>query len=368
MTAILSGSDDGRHFARAWLEVDLAAVRRNAVAIAAHAGVPLLPMVKADAYGLGAVEVARSLEPLEPWGYGVATVVEGVELRQEGIDRPIVVFTPTLVQELDAMRVARLTPALASADAVGAWKMYGLPYHLSVDTGMSRAGVSWRELSGLAEAVAAHPPEGAFTHFHSAQLSDDSMSAQEGRFDEAVGLLPERPRLLHTEASAAVVRNGGSRWNMVRPGIFLYGVSTVADAGIKPEPVVHLRGRVVETRWLEPGDTVSYDATFRTSSRTRIATIALGYADGYPRSLGNAGEVFLRGRRVPVAGRVTMDMIMVDATETGCEVGDTATLIGRADEGGEIITVADVAARATMSPYELLTGFRGRIARIYSDE
>lgn len=368
VTAILSGSDNDRQCAPAWLEVDLAAIRRNAAAIASYAGVPLLPMIKADAYGLGAIRVARSLEPLEPWGYGVATVVEGAELRHEGIDRPIVVFTPTLVEELDAMRVAGLTPALASVDAVKKWKMYGLPYHLSVDTGMSRAGVSWREVGGLAEALSEYPPEGAFTHFHSAQMDDDSMAAQEGRFDEAVGLLPERPGLLHTEASAAVVRNGGSRWNMVRPGIFLYGVSTVADAGIEPEPVVHMRGRVVETRWLEPGDTVSYDATFAASSRTRIATIPIGYADGYPRSLGNAGEVILRGQRVRVVGRVTMDMIMIDATETACEVGDTATLIGRADESGDVITVADVAARAAMSPYELLTGFRGRIARIYPDE
>jgi len=365
---ILSDAGNARQHPRAWLEVDLAAIRGNAAALAAHAGVPMLPMVKADAYGLGAVEVARALESLSPWGFGVATVVEGVELRNAGIARPVLVLTPTLLEELEAMSAARLTPALSTANAIREWKMYGLPYHLSVDTGMSRAGVSWREVEALAESISSYPPQGVFTHFHSAQLDDPSMAAQEARFDEAIRRLPSSPGMLHTEASAAIVRNGGSRWNMVRPGIFLYGVSTVADAGIEPEPVVGMHGRVVELRWLEPGDTVSYDATFTAGARTRVATIPVGYGDGYPRSLGNAGEAILRGRRVNVVGRVTMDMIMVDVTGTDCEVGDVATLIGRSSQGDNLLTLAEVAGRAAMSPYELLTGLRSRLKRIYIDE
>lgn len=348
--------------------MNLAAIRRNAAALAEHAGVPILPMVKADAYGLGAVEVARALESLEPWGFGVATVAEGMELRDAGIARPVLVLTPTLVEELESMSAARLTPALATADAIGEWKMYGLPYHLSVDTGMSRAGASWREVEALGEAIANCPPQGVFTHFHSAQLADQSMAAQEARFDEAIRGLPLLPAMLHTEASAAIVRNGGSRWNIVRPGIFLYGVSTTADAGIEPEPVVGMHGRVVETRCLQPGDTVSYDATFTAASLTRVATVSAGYADGYPRSLSNAGEAIVRGRRVKVVGRVTMDMVMIDVTGTECEVGDVATLVGRGDPGGDVLTLAAVAERAAMSPYELLTGFRSRLERTYIDE
>ncbi len=352
---------------RAWLEIDLAALRRNAAALAVHAGVPLLPMVKADAYGLGAVEVARALEPLGPWGFGVATVAEGVELRSAGVSRPVAVFTPVLTAELPDMRAAGLTPGLGSAEQIRIWKMYGLPYHLSVDTGMSRAGMLWREVPQLVASLADSPPDGAFTHFHSAQLPDSSMAVQEARFMEAVASLPTRPRLLHTEASAGIVRNGRSRWDMVRPGIFLYGVSTVDDAAIEPEPVVHLRARVVETRWLEQGETVSYDATFAAASRRLIATVSVGYADGYPRSLGNSGEAFVRGRRVAIAGRVTMDMIMLDVTDAECEVGDAATLVGRPEGSDDLITVAAVADRAAMSPYELLTGLRSRLARIYTN-
>ncbi|MEO5580378.1 MAG: alanine racemase [Gemmatimonadaceae bacterium] len=352
---------------RAWLEIDLAAVQRNAAALAGHAGVPLLPMVKADAYGLGAVEVARALEPLGPWGFGVATVAEGIELRSAGVSRPIAVFTPVLSAELPDLRAAGLTPGLGSAEQIRQWKLYGRPYHLSVDTGMSRAGVPWREVPELVAALADSPPEGAFTHFHSAQLPDSSMAFQEARFIEAVTSLPARPRLLHAEASAGIVRNGRSRWDMVRPGIFLYGVSTVADAAIEPEPVVHLRARVVDIRWLEPRDTVSYDATFTAASRRLIATISAGYADGYPRSLGNIGVAIVRGRRVTIAGRVTMDMIMLDVTGIQCEIGDIATLIGRAERSDDLISVAAVSELAGMSPYELLTGLRGRLTRTYTN-
>lgn len=351
----------------AWLEVNVGAIRRNAAALARFSGAALLPMVKADAYGLGAVAVARALEALEPWGLGVATLAEGVELRQAGITRRIVLFNPMLTGEFGAAAAAGLTPSLGDGQSIDAWKMYGLPYHLSIDTGMSRAGADWRAVSSMHQSLRNNPPEGAFTHFHSAQVHDRSIDIQQQRFTDTVAGLPARPRFLHTEASAAIVRQGESRWDVVRPGIFLYGVSTSDSPAITPEPVVNLHARVVETRWIEAGDTVSYDCTFVADSRRRIATVAMGYADGYPRALGNTGEAILRTVRARIAGRVTMDMTMLDVTDVDCTVGDTATFVGQAGNTSGEITVGELAERASMSPYEVLTGFRSRIERVYRD-
>src|SRR5688500_2540002 len=154
---------------RAWVDIDLGALQRNALAIAARAGVPLLPMVKADAYGLGAVAVARALESVEPWGYGVATLEEGADLRGAGIARRIMVFTPLDRDEMRDARALSLIPALSRADSIGWWAGLGdAPWHLAVDTGMSRAGVRWDEVHALRDSLRSAPPEGAFTHFHSA--------------------------------------------------------------------------------------------------------------------------------------------------------------------------------------------------------
>ncbi|MEA2763931.1 MAG: alanine racemase [Gemmatimonadaceae bacterium] len=351
--------------ARARVEIDLGALQRNGAAVARRAGVPLLPMIKADAYGLGAKGALRALEVLEPWGYGVATVAEGQELRDLGVSRPIVVFTPLLDGDLATARAARLTPTLGFPREIEAWlKAGGGAWHLAIDTGMSRAGIPWREINDLAQLVALAPPEGAFTHFHSAELDDGTMAAQEKLFREAVSRLPSRPRLLHADNSAAIARKGRSDWDLIRPGIFLYGVGSGSTAAIQPEPVVHLRAPIVEIRNLEAGDTVSYDATLRVERAARIATLAIGYADGYPRSLSQLGSVLVGGTLAPIAGRVTMDMTMIDVTTVKCEVGDVVTLIGRS--GNTVLTVERVADAASVSPYELLTGLRSRVEKTYT--
>lgn len=349
---------------RAWMEVDLGALTRNARAAQSRAGVPLIPMVKADGYGLGAEPVARALEPLEPTAYGVATISEGRGLREAGISRPVIVFSPLLSDEYSAAHELDLTPTLGSAKDIGAWCREGGSWHLSIDTGMSRAGVPWREVSALRDLIARHEPDGAFTHFHSAELDGGSVAEQERRFRDAVATLPVRPPLLHTDGSAAIVRHGRSEWDAIRPGMFLYGVGSGAGPSLDPEPVIHVRARIVETRWIEPGDSVSYDATWRAKSRRRIATIPMGYADGYPRALSNRSSALARDARLPVRGLVTMDMIMLDVTESSCEIGDEVTLIG-GGENGEWIGVAELAELAEMSPYELLTGLRGRLDRYY---
>jgi alanine racemase len=322
-------------------------------------------MIKADAYGLGAKGALRALEVLEPWGYGVATVSEGEELRDLGVSRSVVVFTPLLHGELVRARAARLTPTLGFPREIEAWlKAGGGAWHLAIDTGMSRAGIPWREINDIAQLAALAPPEGAFTHFHSAELSDGTMEAQEKRFREAVSRLPSRPRLLHADNSAAIARKGRSAWDLVRPGIVLYGVGSGSTAAIQPEPVVHLRAPIVEIRNLEAGDTVSYDATLRVERAARIATLSVGYADGYPRSLSQVGSVLVGGTLAPIAGTVTMDMTMIDVTTVKCEVGDVVTLIGRS--GNTVLTVERVADAASMSPYELLTGLRSRVEKTYT--
>jgi alanine racemase len=348
---------------RGWLEIDLDAIVRNARAMMARSG-NILPMVKADAYGTGAVRVARALEQLEPWGYGIATVEEGRELRDAGIWRPILLFTSVAADELGAVRDARLTPALASAHAIAQWtSIGGGAWHLSIDTGMSRSGIPWDEAGQLAALLRAHPPEGAFTHFHSATLDDGSIAEQERRFEQALRALPARPPILHAENSGAIARCERSRWQIGRPGVFLYGVAVGASPLVQPEPVVAMRARIVELRTLRAGESVSYDATFRATRETLIATLPVGYADGYRRALGNRAHALVSGRRAPVAGVVTMDMTMLNVTGLDARIGDVATLLGR--DGAEQIGAAELAELANASPYEILTGLNARLPRRY---
>lgn len=353
---------------RAWVEIDLGALRRNAEAMASRGG-RLLPMIKADAYGLGAIRVARVLERLDPWGYGVATVSEGAELREVGIERPILVATPLLPDDLAEAKRRGLTPSLGRAEDIRCWRsLGGGAWHLSIDTGMSRAGIRWDEVDSLRDTVASFPPEGAFTHFHSAGWDSAAVIRQRERFEAAVARLPARPRFLHAENSAALERVTRTGWDLVRPGVFLYGVGSGAGSLVAAEPVAHVRARVVDLHDVLPGETVSYDATYSVSGpgARRIATLAIGYADGYRRSLSGCGTVIIRGALAPVAGRVTMDMTMIDVTDIDCALGDVATLIGR--DGTRLLDMVSVAECAGLSPYELLTGLRGRLERVYLED
>jgi alanine racemase len=374
---------------RAWIDIDLGALVRNGAAMAARAGVPILPMVKADGYGLGAVAVARALEPLSPWGYGVATVEEGVELRVAGIDRPILVFTPILEADIAAARDARLTPLLGSGAMIAAWAAAtaNADWHLAIDTGMGRSGVQWNEVAALRDVLRAAPPAGACTHFHSADRDDHTDAQQLRRFASALDAMPARPAVLHAENSAAIERlERPSAWTFVRPGVFLYGVaSRVAPAAGGPqqrpvlvsEPVASLHARIAELRTIGAGETVSYGGTHTVRAPARIATVPVGYGDGYRRAFGNVGVALLRGHRVPVVGMVTMDMTLLDVTGIACETGDIVTLLGRAPETVPItvppeprpvVDLVGAARDAGLSPYEVLTGMRLRLPRVYVDD
>jgi alanine racemase len=308
--------------------------------------------------------VARALERLDPFAFGVATLDEGAALRAAGVTRPVIVFTPVQGAELAELRAAKLTPILARAEDIHTWRLAGGgPWHLPIDTGMGRCGVPWGQVESLVQAASHAPPEGAFTHFHSAERDDGSVAEQEQRFTEAVARLARRPRYLHAENSAALARRDRSPWDLARPGIFLYGVGSGSGALVQPEPVVNVRARIVSLRTIPAGATVSYGAEWRAGRESRVATAAIGYADGYRRAFSGVGAALVRGQRVKVAGIVTMDMTMLDVTGVPCEIGDAATFLGR--DGGSEITIDEAAATSGISPYELLTGFGARPEHSY---
>jgi alanine racemase len=350
-----------RPVARAWADVDLGAILANAKTVASVSQRRLLPMVKADGYGVGAVEAARALESLDPWGYGVATLVEGAELRSAGISRPIVVFSPLLAGDIDGFLRHDLRPAIGDLPALEAWTgTTDRPFHLEIDTGMARAGLQWHDTARVATAlrVAAAAPgwEGVFTHFHSADTDSTATSTQWERFQHVLADLPRRPALIHAANSAAALEGERYAGDMVRPGIFLYGG---AVGGHEPSVVVRLRAPVVSLRTIRAGDTVSYGATWTAGETTEIATLGVGYADGVHRVLGGRTEVELGKARRPVVGRVNMDLTMVAVPRGTVMLGDVATIYGG------LVSLNEQADRAGTISYELLTALGGRVPRFY---
>jgi alanine racemase len=354
--------------ARAWVDIDLGALVANARTLADACGTRLLPMVKANGYGLGAAAVARALEALDPWGYGVATAEEGIALRAAGLRRPVLVVSPLSADSIDLLLQRDFRPAIGDASMLRAWLARSTaPFHLEIDTGMSRAGIRWddeRTVGEVARALGAAPGwEGIFTHFHSADTDDASVALQWERFQSVLGALPRRPAVVHAANSAAALRGSAYAADLARPGIFLYGGRAGASRP-EPRPVAALRARVVAVRELAVGETVSYGATWRATRPTTIATLGIGYADGVPRAADRregspAREVELRGRVVPLVGRVTMDMCMVAVDDGQVAVGDVATVFGG------MVTLDEQAAACGTISYELLTSLGPRLPRLY---
>jgi alanine racemase len=348
--------------ARAWVDVDLAALIANAKTIAALSRSRLLPMIKANGYGLGAGPVARALESLDPWGYGVATPAEGGQLRTAGIARPIIVFTPFQPNQSEQYRQHDLRAVIGDLDGLRSWlATNGGPFHLEVDTGMARSGIRWDDAPAWDSArgllSGAGSWEGAFTHFHSADSNSAATDQQWQRFQLLLGSLPHRPPTIHAANSAAALRGTAYAADLVRPGIFLYGGGA---GGQSPLTVARLRGRVIGLRTVRAGDSVSYDATWTAERETVIATVSLGYADGVPRSLSNRGLVEIGGRLAPIVGRVTMDMLMVRPPEA-VAVGDVATVYGG------LVSLDTAAETARTISFELLTSLGARVDRRYAD-
>ncbi len=354
--------------ARAWVDVDLASLAANARTVATVSGRRLLPMVKANGYGLGAIEVARALESVNPWGFGVATIEEGADLRTAGIRRPVLVVSPLVPAAAERYLDSDLRPSIGDPATLRAWvSRSARPFHVEVDTGMSRGGVRWGDTVALEDMrrtlATASGWEGIYTHFHSADTDPASVAMQWERFQAVLATLPHRPPLVHAANSAAAMMGPTYAADVVRPGIFLYG----GRAGLKESLVVaSLRTRVVAVRTVQTGETVSYGATWRATDRTTIATLALGYADGFPRATredqphGARPErvVEIAGQMAAVVGRVTMDLTMV-AVNHPVAVGDVATVYG-----GRVSLDQQAAAAGTIS-YELLTGLGRRLPRLY---
>jgi alanine racemase len=359
--------------------VDLDRIAGNLRAIRAHAGVPVMAIVKANAYGHGLVPVARHLQAQGVEQLGVAFPEEGIALRRAGITVPILVlggiFGPQVAQYIEhdlAITVSsldKLRQVEAAAEALGR----RASVHLKVDTGMERIGVhAWTAGPFIEAAVASRwiALAGIYSHLACSDEPDSPMTAlQLERFEEACAHFgrigaPVPPR--HIANSGGVLHFPETRLDMVRPGILLYGV--LPGAGSRPavavQPALSLVSRVVYFKVVEAGHTVSYGGTWAAAADTRVVTVPIGYGDGYPRSLSSRGEVLVRGQRHPIIGRVCMDQFMVDVGPGGSAYnGDEVVLIGR--QGDDAIRCEDVALAAGTIPYEILTGLNERIPREY---
>lgn len=364
--------------------VDLAAIAQNVRSIKALVGpaVRLMAVVKADAYGHGLVPVARAaLDAGAEW-LGVALPEEGTALRAAGIRAPILVLGPTPPGQAEAVLAAgldQMVHAAALAEALSrAAKKARRPaaVHLKVDTGMGRVGVPVEEFGALARAVGRLPGlelRGAMTHFADADARDPAFAREQlRRFHEALAApeLRGRPGLLrHAANSAATFALPEARLDMVRTGIALYGCppSPEVPPPVALHPALALETRVAQVRWVPAGSTISYGCTFVAPTRMRIATLPVGYGDGFPRAFSNRGVVLVRGKRAAVVGRVCMDMLMLDVTGIpDIAEGEAAVLLGA--QGTEAVSADAWAALAGTISYEVLCGIGARVPRVYVGE
>ncbi len=367
---------------RAWVEIRSSTLRRNYERIRkiVGPGPGILPVVKSNGYGLGMRRVVETLEPLEPWGYGIETVEEGRQLRSLGIDRPALVMAPVPPLQVDQAVAAGLTLSISSIEALECVarvaRETGSPsrIHVEIDTGMGRAGFDWRcaaewgaELHSIAGADVEW--EGVYTHFYSAaDFGSRAMFEQVDRFRAALDVLrPPGPGRWteHVLNSSGIVRSPELAGDLVRPGIYLYGGRSwpgVPD----PDPVLAVRARIVLVRDVPAGTTLGYGATYTSSKRERWATLGIGYGDGIPRALGSGGTVIVGGQRVPMIGRISMGMIVVDITgvpESSARVGEEVTVVG--EDGGERITLEEVARVSGSISHEILTRLSTRLPRVW---
>jgi alanine racemase len=364
-------------------EIDLEALERNYRALRAVApGLEVLAMIKANAYGHGAVPVARRLEAAGARFLGVALVEEGVELREAGVRAPILVLGGAYDGAYGRMVELQLTPTVFREDHVrqlaAAARKAGrpAPVHLKVDTGMARLGASIRELPRLLDLLKDTPEvrlEGLASHLASADVRGEALNGRQlERWREVLKTVRGagfQPAFRHISNSAALLgipeASDGSLFNLARPGLTLYGLSPAGwlEGRVPLSPVLSWKTAIIHLQSLEPGATVSYGATWTAARPSRIATLPVGYADGYSRQCSNRAQVLVRGRRAPVVGRVCMDLCMVDVTDVpGAEVGDEVVLVGR--QGGEQISASELAAHAGTIPYEVLCGVGARVPRV----
>ena len=358
--------------------VDLDAITHNLAAIRSRVGVPVMGIVKAQAYGHGLVPVARHLQAQGVDQLGVAFLEEGIALREAGITLPILVlggiFGPQAGEliandlEVTVSSLDKLRQVEVAAQALGR----KATVHLKIDTGMERIGVHSYSCASFIEAAVASrwcTIKGIYSHLACGDDPASPMTAlQVERFAEACAhfeRLGVPMPLRHLANSGGVLHFPGTHLDMVRPGIVLYGVlpDAASQATIDLKPSLSLVSQVVYFKVVPAGNPVGYGATWAVAADTRVVTVPIGYGDGWPRALSSRGEVLLHGRRYPIVGRICMDQFMVDIGRDSAWNEDEVVLVGAS--GAEAIRVEDVAAAAGTIPYEILTGLNGRIPRIY---
>ncbi len=354
-----------------WAEIDVSALRHN-VALLAQLAAPaqVLAVLKANAYGHGTGIVAPVLDALpEVAMLGVASVDEGFALRELGIQKPILLLSAMLPEEARSAVRARLTPTIWTRELGLALQQAAkleqtrADFHFKLDTGMGRLGAlapeAKRDFKSLL-ALDRLDLRGVYTHLSCADEPDDELSAlQLQRFGAFLEEVEPAPGVLrHAANSAASIRYPRARFDMVRPGIALYGSNPWPEKDLDLKPVMTWKARVTNLKTVPRGATVSYGATWRAPKTTRLAVVSCGYADGFRRSLGERAHVVINGEKCPVVGRVTMDQIMVDTGEAPVHLGDEATLFGRE------LPVEEMAAWAQTISYEILCGVSSRVPRL----
>ena len=363
-----------------WAEVDLAALRANVRALKSFISprVELIAVVKANAYGHGAVPVARAALAAGATRLAVHRVNEGVELREAGLDAPILLLGYAPLAAAPLVARYRLTPTLITlefAEALAAWVDEPLPVHIKVDTGMGRYGLLPDEVVPFARAIHRMPHlvlEGIYTHFATADEADQGYMRRQFRTFRDVLAALERaglPILMrHACNSAATLTFPEAHLDAVRPGLALYGTQPSEEwpAPIPLRPVLSLKSRVARVRTLPPGSSIGYGRTFTTERATRVALVPVGYGDGYHRILSNRGEVLIRGQRARILGRVSMDQIVVDVSAIpNVQMEDEVVLLG--PQGEDTIRAEEVARWANTINYEVTTALLPRVTRVYVD-
>lgn len=367
-----------------WIELHPSALRANWNALRAKLppSVEMLAVVKANGYGLGALNVAKIAVAEGAAALGVSSVEEGIQLRQAGYKTPILILGSLFpFESFSLLFEYRLTPTVASLEAAQALDRMAAdleqkrPVHLKIDSGFGRIGVSIANAPRFITEVAAMKGllvEGIYTHFASSDVDPEHTLAQAKAFQtviQDVAKLGVRPRWIHMANSSALLRFPETHGNLVRPGIAFYGVPPYAGAEkeVVLKSVLTWKSRIIFLKTVPAGTSVSYARTWVAKRESRIATLAAGYADGLPRLCTNRGAVLLAGQRAPIVGRVTMDMTMVDVTDLpACRVGDEVVLLG--EQGGASITPLQMAEWAETNAYEILCGIGARVPKVILNE
>lgn len=355
---------------RTHVEIDLGAIRRNAEAIKTSTGKRLIAVVKADAYGHGVIPITKALQGIADI-FAVATVEEGVELRQSRVQEPILVLFSSLPEQAFQVVEHGLVPTISNwefANRLNALTSDTIKVHVNINTGMNRSGVHWTEAARFLNRLKTLDQltvEGLFTHLATADETDKShVFVQLKRFASVLEEIPNGGKLVHAANSAATLAIPEAYFDAVRPGLSLYGVYPATERPIVLEPALTWKARIGWVGSLSEGEGVSYGLTYKAPHQTRVAMVQVGYGDGYPRALSNVGEVLIGGARRPVIGKVCMDVSVVRLKPTdNVLIGDEVVLIGK--QGDAEITVVELAHRAGTISYEILTQIRTRVPRVF---